>query len=348
MSKNLGFDELVKKVIKTGICSGCGACVIVCPLKEVLEYVDEKPLLIGECKNCGICPRICPRHNIQAEELDKIVFGRLRMPNEVFGVYKSICVSRSSDKEILDKGQDGGVATTILTSSLESGLIDSAIISGVDPFIPWLPTPLVARSREEIIHNAGTRYSYSPNLIALKKGIEDKLKKIAFVGTPCQISAICRMKKANLKKYTNSIAFTIGLFCSKSFSYRGLMVEKIQKSLNIDLKNVAKINIKGKMLVHLNKGEVVEIPLKEVKDYAQPKCSHCDDFSAEFADISLGGVGLRGWTFTIVRTDRGREVFNQMVSDNCIEVRSVEKFGRSLKLLKRLSILKRRRFQRVE
>ena len=348
MSKSLGFDELMEKVVETGICSGCGACVAVCPFKDALEYANEKPLLIGECKNCGICLRVCPRYNLQVDELDKLVFGRLRMPDEVFGAYKSIYVSRSLDKEVLEKGQDGGVATTILTSALESGLIDGAIVSGVDSSVPWSPTPLVVMSREEVIHSAGTRYSYSPNLIALKKGVEDGLKRIAFVGTPCQILAIRRMQKANLKKFTNPLAFTIGLFCSESFSYRGLMVEKIQKGLGIDLRDVVKINIKGRMLVYLKNGDVVKIPLKEVRGYAQPKCSYCDDFSAELADISLGGVGLNGWTFTIVRTDRGGEVFDQVVRDNCIEVRSAEKFDRSLRLLKRLSILKRRNLQSLD
>jgi coenzyme F420 hydrogenase subunit beta len=347
LSKSLGFYELMEKVVETGICSGCGACVAVCPFKDVLEYADERPILIGECKNCGICVRVCPRYNVQVDELDKLAFGRLRTPDEVFGVYKSIYASRSLDGEILEKGQDGGVATTILKSALESGLIDGAIVSGVNSSTPWLPTPLVARSGEEVLLSAGTRYSYSPNLTALKKAVDEGLKRIAFVGTPCQILAVRRMQKANIKKFTNPIVFTIGLFCSESFSYPGLMVEKIQEGFGIDLMDVAKINIKGRMLVYLKNGDVVKIPLKEIREYANPRCSYCDDFSAELADISLGGIGLNDWNLTIVRTDRGREVFDQVVKGNCLEVKSAEKMDKSLKLLKQLSIMKRRNFRRV-
>ncbi len=337
----------MENVVETGICSGCGACVIVCPFKNILKYSNERPVLVGECKNCSICLKVCPRNNIQDDELEELIFGRRKTSDDLFGIFKKIYVSRSMDEKILKKGQDGGVASTILTSALNSGLIDGAIVSGVDPFTPWLPTPLVVKCREEIIGNAGTRYTYSSNIIALKKAVNDGLKKIAFVGTPCQILAIRRMQKNNLKKFTRPIVFTIGLFCSESFSYQGLMIEKIQKGLSIDLNDVVKMNIKGRMLVYLRNGHVVKIPLKEVRKYVQQKCSYCNDFSAELADISLGGIGLNKMTLTIVRTDKGQEVFNQVISNDYLEFEPLEKFDNSLKLLKRLSLIKQKKRKNV-
>ena len=347
MSTSLGFENLMENVVKTGICSGCGACVIVCPFKKTLQYSNERPVLVGECKNCSICPKVCPRNNMQDDKLEELIFGRRKTNDDIFGIFKNIYVSRSMDAKILKKGQDGGVASTILTSALNSGLIDSAIVSGVDPVTPWLPTPLVVKCREEIIDSAGTRYTYSPNIIALKKAINDGLKKIAFVGTPCQILAIRRMQKNNLKKFTNPIVFTIGLFCSESFSYQGLMIEKIQKGLSIDLNDVVKMNIKGRMLVYLRNGHVVKIPLKEVREFSQQKCTYCNDFSAELADISLGGIGLNQMTLTIVRTDKGQEIFNQVINNNYLEFEPLEKFDNSLKLLKRLSLIKQKKRKNV-
>lgn len=347
MSIRLGFNELEEKIVNTDFCAGCGACVTVCPFKDVLDYSYGKPLLIGECKNCGICPRVCPRYHVKVSELDEFVFGHPRTPEHEFGIYRDLYVARSTDREILERRQDGGVATTLLVSALGSGLIDSAIISGIEKSIDWFPKPMVVTTEEEMVANAGTRYSYSPNILALKKGVERKFNKIGFIGTPCQILALRRMEMANLKKLTKSIAFTLGLFCSESFSYQGLMIEKIKKDLGIDLKDVKKMNIKGKMFVYLKNGDKVKIPLKEIGIFAETKCKYCNDFSAEFADISLGGVGLNGWTFTVIRTENGENAFNNAVSNNSLEVKPVSSSSKSLNLLKLLTKIKREKFQRI-
>ncbi len=46
---------------------------------------------------------------------------------------------------------------------------------------------------------AGTRYSYSPNILALSEAVKSKKTSVAFVGTPCQIRALRRVQMAGLK-----------------------------------------------------------------------------------------------------------------------------------------------------
>jgi len=144
-------------------------------------------------------------------------------------------------------------------------LIEGAIISGVDRIIPRLPIPQLATTRDEIVSNAGTRYTYSPGLLVIKEVLSKKLSKVAFVGTPCQIWSLRNIQKIPLRKYSKPIAFSIGLFCSESFSYEGLMVEKIQKDMNIDLNQICKVNIKGGLLIQLKDGITKRISLKEIK-----------------------------------------------------------------------------------
>jgi len=342
MSEKKGFDELSKKVISTGICSRCGACVLVCPYAGVLDYADLSPRLVGECVDCGICLKVCPRYEPRTEKLESSVFGRPRTDEESFGIFKRILVARSRDGEVIKRCQDGGVATTLLLEALESGSINGAIVSGVDPNVPWLPVPKVATTREEIVASAGTRYSFSPNLLAVKEALSKGLKKVALVGTPCEVQAIRMIQQVPLRKYGDVIKFTVGLFCTESFSYEGLMLKGVKEGLGLDLKNVAKVNIKGKVLISTESGDLYKIPLKEAKQFSETKCKYCTDFSAELADISVGGVGLEGWTLTVLRTDQGVSVFERATEKGLLEVKPAEEFGSAVDLLVKLSSSKRK------
>lgn len=339
-----GFEELQQNVIDQNICTECAACYIACPFLGVLEY-EMEPKLVGECKSCGLCLQGCPRYVLDQPDLEKMVFGRSCSAEESYGVTRGLFAARSTESDIYSKCQDGGVATTILVKALMTKTIEGAAISGHHELHLWQPTPALAMNRDEFISNAGTRYTYSPNLLAFKEGVQKNLSQIAFVGTPCQIQAIRRIQRSSLKKYSQALGVSIGLFCSESFSYEGLMLKKIQTELGIDLDDIVKMNIKGGLILYFKDKSQITIPLKELKTVAEQKCHVCTDFSAELADISVGGIGLDGWTVTVIRSEQGEKMFNQCVDDGLLEIRLIREDERAFKLLHRLSMIKRRRKQ---
>jgi len=337
----VSFEEsLAKSVIATGKCVGCGTCVVVCPL-NCLEYAEEKPTLIKECKVCGICPQTCPQYEWSLSKAENIVFGRERKNEEEFGVHRRLVIAQAKDDKIMKVCQDGGVATALLLFALENGLIDGAIVAGISREKPFYPIPRLATTPEEILECAGTKYSYSPNILALAEGVKQKKTSMAFVGTPCQIRALRKMQMFGLKKYTTPLKFLIGLMCSECFTYEGLMEKHIREALGINLSDIRKMNIKGKMLV-TTKAEVKTIPLAEIRQYARKSCVFCNDFSSELADVSLGGLGLENWTFAVIRTNQGEELFERAEKTGVIKTRFVEKDEPALNLLVKLSSKKRR------
>jgi coenzyme F420 hydrogenase subunit beta len=339
-SSKISFeDSLMTEVIEAGKCVSCGTCVVACPF-VCLDLVEEKPLLVKECKVCGICAQVCPRYNWTLAKVENFVFGKERKPEEEFGIHRRIAIAQTTDETILKVCQDGGVVTALLLFALKEGAIDSAIVTGTDKKKPFYPTPMLATTAENIREAAGTKYSCSSNILALSEMLKQKKVNVAFVGTPCQIQAIRRMQMAGLKRPTGPLKYLIGLMCSESFMYEGLMETHIHGQLGIDLCDIQKINIKGKMLITTDSG-VTEIPLAEIKNYARKSCSFCEDFSSELADISVGGLGLDGWTFTIIRTENGEELFSNAEKAGYLRTKSLDEGAFAVKLLKKLSGRKR-------
>jgi coenzyme F420 hydrogenase subunit beta len=332
-------DSLLTEVVEAGKCVSCGTCVVVCPF-ACLDLEKETPSLVKECKVCGICAQVCPRYQWTMAKAENFVFGRERKPEEEFGIHRRIVIAQATDDDILKARQDGGAATALLLFALKTGLIDSAIVAGTDKDKPFYPAPMLATTAEQIIEAAGTKYSCSSNILALSEMLKQKKANVAFVGTPCQIHAIRRMQMAGLKRHTGPLKFLVGLMCSECFMYEGLMENHIHGKLGIDLGDIRKINIKGKMLVTTDSG-VTEIPLAEIKQYARKSCSFCDDFSSELADISVGGLGLDGWTFTIIRTEKGEELFSGAEKAGYLRTKTLDDGAFQLKLLKKLSHRKR-------
>jgi len=311
----MSFEESLEKLVLPAECMGCAACVAVCPF-GCLDYVNGKPEEIEECKVCGICAQVCPRYELPWSALEELTFGRERNPKEEFGVYRRIVVARTTDEDILRACQDGGVVTTLLMHALGKGRIDGAALSGTSEDRRFHPVPKLATTPAQILECAGTRYFYSPNLLAFNEGVKQKRTSIAFVGTPCQIQALRRIQMVPLRKYAERLSFAIGLMCTESFTYEGFKTKS---------------------------GEEKVISLKEAKQYTRKSCLPCTDFSAELADISAGGLGLSGWTLTIIRTVKGEEIFRDAEEAGLLKTKPIEEDERALDLLIRLSKKKRQR-----
>jgi coenzyme F420 hydrogenase subunit beta len=332
--------------------------VIACP-HDVLGYRDTegvyKPFQLedgfapdncshGE-KGCTSCTRACPRFRAWEPEIDEFMFGRTREPIEVEGVSKDIVLARATDPVLAEVGQDGGLVSAILLYALEHDIIDAALVSYLEgDGSTWKAKPGVARTKEDIIASAGSRYTYSANTMAYDEAIESGAEKLALVGMSCQSSVPPVMNQRRAGKVGRRMALNIGLLCSKTFD-DAIFEELLEAKYGLKRAEIKKMNIKGRLQIWMHDGRYVEVPLKECHAFTREGCKLCPDFAAEHADISTGGIGaFNDWTLTLVRTDVGREIMEGLERDGWIEVRGADEDLGALELLHKLAKKQRARW----
>ncbi|MGH9064333.1 MAG: Coenzyme F420 hydrogenase/dehydrogenase, beta subunit C-terminal domain [Acidimicrobiales bacterium] len=352
------WAHLFTEVVTSGLCTGCAGCVVACPY-DVLQYDDThgvyRPWKVEEAggpencthgeRGCTLCTRACPRFRTWEPEIDTHLFGRPRETAEVEGVAKDIVLARATDPAVHEAGQDGGLVSAILIWGLEHGVIDAALVSYLEgDGTSWKAVPGVARTREEILAGAGSRYTYSANTMAYADAVSAGAEKIALVGMGCQSSVPAVMATRKAGKAARRFALNIGLLCSKTFD-DAIFPEFFEGRYGLHKEDMVKMNIKGVFQVWMRDGGYHELPLKEAHAWTREGCKACPDFAAEHADISTGGIGAyNDWTLTLVRTDQGREVMDGMLADDAIEVRPGDDDPGAIALLRKLSRVSRRRW----
>ncbi len=351
------WKELFSEVVTSGLCTGCAACVVACP-HDVLEYESDngvyKPWHLDidggreDCthgiKGCTMCTRACPRFRNWEGEIDTHRFARERTDEEVYGI-GDVLLARSNDASIVENGQDGGFVSSLLIYALENDVIDAALVSGLEgDGSTWRAQPRVARTRDEILETAKSRYTYSANLLAYPEAVESGAERIALVGMGCMASAPGAMQTRKAGKIARRLSLTIGLLCSKTFD-DSIFEELFEKQYAIKRSDIKKMNIKGVFQIWTHDGGFHEIPLKEAHAYTREGCVHCPDFAAEHADISTGGIGAFGdWTLVIVRTELGRTLLSAMKEQNLIETRPGDDDPGAVALLHKLAQVSRKRW----
>jgi coenzyme F420 hydrogenase subunit beta len=351
------WRELFREVVTSGLCTGCAACVIACP-HPVLDYEADngvyKPFHLDldggpdDCthgqKGCTMCTRACPRFRNWESEIDVQRFARERTDEEVWGV-GDVLLARASDETLVDNGQDGGFVSALLIYALEHDIIDAALVSGLEgDGSTWRAKPVVARTKEDVLDTAKSRYTYCANLLAYNEAVEGGAERIGLVGMGCMASAPGAMQARKAGKVARRLSLTIGLLCSKTFD-DSIFEELFEAKYSIKRADITKMNIKGVFQIWTKDGGYYEVPLKEAHAYTREGCTHCPDFAAEHADLSAGGIGAFGdWTLVIVRTDLGRELMSAMKSEGLIETRPGDDDPGAVALLHKLARVSRKRW----
>ena len=318
---------LKKEVLEGGLCTGCGACVGLCPY-QVIYHDRTVQLHTCDLEN-GKCYDFCPRTSTDLKELRNLFFDAGDLTPEA-GALKGYYFSRATNPQLRENAQHGGTVTALMELALSEGLIDSAIISARDQ--EFGQNGVVVKDKAALRKNAGSKFTVSPTVAIFNQLAATKeAGNIGVVATPCQALAMAKMKLKALKEDRGNIdqlKLVIGLYCGWAFAAETF--KELMGQNDIELGSIIGMDIpagKNSLEIYTVNG-TKSFLLSDAQTCIRSACNYCFDSTAEYADISVGAARfgdnweeMRHWNQMIVRTGRGSDLMELAIKRSVLEVR---------------------------
>ena len=320
--------NVFSSVIDTGLCTGCGGCVGLCPY---LRSHRGATVALFECdRQDGRCKRYCPRMKTDWDGLRQNLFETSELTREI-GAFKGLYLTRSTDPDIQSRSQHGGTVSSLVCLALEEGLIDGCVVAKEQ--MPMLPQSITAFTRDQVLAAAGSKFGSAPSVAEFNRVSCQGAGPLGVVATPCQARALAKMRTDPAQEDVSRmdrLKLVIGLFCGWTLDWRRLRQLVLEATcgkpiLGMDIPPSSHACMQVKTC-----DGMIEIPIYQVNDCVRECCDYCTDMTAEFADISVGSARSpegwdvdRHWNQVIVRTKAGEALLSLARKKKVLEFKQV-------------------------
>ncbi len=352
----------IVRIVREGLCHRCGACVGVCP-DGTLEMRDGWPVVVAACSHCNRCVRVCSGLEVNYPALGRQIYGEGGYTfGSLSGPVRAAWIIHATSTEIRRAGASGGAVTGLLVHALQRREVAGAILAIDDPVEPARALGKVARTVEEILAGARSRYTTAPILAVLKE-IRDLPGPWAMVGLPCHIHALRKLQEMDTR-WRNRFSLVVGLLCHYTLPWEFLCcVGKVFAPPGATARRVAfrdKSQVgwpDASVQIEFSDGSCWRPPLPvfacfNIFSRLAPlgRCMLCMDACAEFSDLAVGDPWIRGpdggWKYghpdgtslVLVHTKRGEEILRQALADHALAgfpIQVEEALGRGLHVMMR-------------
>jgi colanic acid/amylovoran biosynthesis protein len=301
------------------------------------------------CTNCNLCIETCPGIDIESpvyeneKDLEDKITGK---HIESYSVY-------SKNEHIWNISTSGGVVTELIVNLLKNNEFEGAFVLKFDTF-DYKPARLTLETEEtEILKASKSKYIPASvfNIIETLKN-EDSPNYI-IVGTSCQIKGI--KKVVNKYNINDENLLFIGLFCEKTLNFNTIKyignkyTHQNENLTKFDFKNKEDSGWPGKPKLYFDTGRELIIDRSErtkIKPYFQlESCLYCLDKLNRESDISVGdcyitGKEEPGRSSVIIRTEKGKRVFDSYSHKFHLEKSSIDSIKKSQRISEKVKNLK--------
>jgi coenzyme F420 hydrogenase subunit beta len=324
----MGQKELTAQVRDAGLCTGCGACVHLCPYHV---FYHDQTIVLSACDiAAGRCHAFCPRTPVDLEALRARFFEASEFTPEI-GPIKAFYITRAADAQLRRQAQHGGTVSALMSLALQEGLIEAAVVAeGRERFMHEGAT---VHQPEELRKRTKSKFIVSPTIAEFNRTARSQAQRIGVVATPCQAFALAKMRfKPELTSGENPIdklKLLIGLFCGFTLSWAKL-IDLLQSRTGLNEITGMEVPPGEGVLEVFTANGALRFPMEEVEPLVREACRYCIDTTAEYADLSVGSAHFsenweetRSWNQVVVRTGTGLELMERARERGVLEFRDV-------------------------
>ena len=179
-------------------CTGCGACISICPPKCITwseDAIGTKLPRIDEtkCIECGICKKVC---HVNARDVDAF------FPQVAYAAY-------SSDYAMRRKSASGGIGAAIYTYALNYEYHIMGTCMNIHEGVDYREV----NQYKDIYWAQNSKYVYSSmsSCFGFYERVIRNSGKAIFIGLPCQIMAL--KKYLEIKKLNDDFLIYVEIIC---------------------------------------------------------------------------------------------------------------------------------------
>lgn len=287
-------------------CTGCYACMNVCPKKAIKLIEDENGFVYphidsNKCVNCGLCQKICEQ--------------RKNYFNNSIECYSSF----SNDDYVHKNSSSGGLAYELA----KKVITNNGVVYGVSSYFDADKDISVCRidSVDNLTKIQGSKYVHAyvkENYKLVLNDLKNNLM-VLYIGTPCQVAGL---KSFLRKDYENLV--TIDIICHGVMSQKNMLNE-----INKDVDFVSFRGRDGYTLTAKKNNKLIFKKNKYLSDYYYSFLSgfgyRMNCYSCMFAqrkrvgDITLGDFWgkkeykkMNGISVVLLNTKKGQGFFEQI------------------------------------
>ena len=337
--------ECLSDITNNGLCIGCGHCQSIAGKDNITISMNEKGRL--EPKENKILSReifkkikeVCP--GVIVEGLPKEFIDKNSKKDLIWGHYLSLSYAWSTDNKIRFESSTGGLLNGLSLYLLETKKVKFILHTGTNSKKPMRSTSKFSRNKKDLL-NSGSCSRYGPSSPLDKFYEALKLNEpFAFVGKPCDISAIRQLSKLD-KRVNDLCKYLLTLVCGGFAEFT--KSQDFIKSFEVDEEELSIFRYRGfgnpgKMYIKTKSGKEHDKDYNsfwgEESTWRVPfRCKICPDAIGESSDIAAldtwrGGSPKGeddGFNAAIARTKKGYDLLNDAVNLGYI------KLGNKLKI----------------
>ncbi|NKB61663.1 MAG: hydrogenase [Gammaproteobacteria bacterium] len=340
LQSGLTPNQKFNQITEHGMCIGCGICQsLVGPEKIKMEIVAngyERPLIQQTLKHAEVdkIMDVCP--GTRVEGMPESLVDEGSKNDDVWGIFQEIYFSYAASPRIRHMASTGGLLTGLGLYLIESGEVDFILHAHEPSHNPTFGQPFISRSVEQVLEASGSRYGPTATLediVEVLNQAEEKKEKFAFIGTPCDISALRNYARHD-ERVDRYCLYMLTMVCGGFMEPAGM--RKFLKNLDVNFDEVTSLRYRGygcpgPTTIKTQDGRVIS------KNYLEfwgeddsawqlpPRCKVCPDGIGDSADIAASDTwdgGSPDWVSqktdlgsnaAVVRTRRGCELMDRAI-----------------------------------